>query len=454
MGTDATTILVNEYAARPELLRQAVARHKTWIEQQLGVSLSDVIILDSDLDLSQVGIKMLLGIAPPRRSTSSVPRRLRPFVVNAATPPEFPPFCEFSKIPRTDNLFAILGGKPSQQKSTLSWEDCPIALHLKRGQSEFVAISLNVAYHSGPKSDLEGTAHMLIARRENSSDLLRLLEDLDRRDNKPRLHVIGGSDRRIVGCQWDDLVLDSHVRSMLKDDFESFFEREAWFRENKLPFRRGYLLHGPPGNGKSTAIRAMLTSRGLTAYTMRLFDEREGDSDLDNLFDLAVNNRPSIVLLEDLDRAFPKTGETKSRISLQALLNALDGVGTGEGIIVVATANEPTILDPAILRRPGRFDRVVHFPNPSAELRQQYLRQLNPKLPPRRLKLTVDQSDGLSFAQLREVYVIAGQRAFERKGEIGDSDLLLAVHVLRRSTLTASRNGTAAGFLAQEKVSA
>ncbi len=46
-----------------------------------------------------------------------------------------------------------------------------------------------------------------------------------------RRSMIGGSDRRIVGCQWDDLVLDSHVRSMLKDDFESFFEREAWFRE-------------------------------------------------------------------------------------------------------------------------------------------------------------------------------------------------------------------------------
>ena len=169
MGTDATSILINEYAARPELLRQAVAQHQTWIEQQLGVSLSDVIILDSDLDLSQIGVELLLAIPPARRSTTSIAKRLRPFVLSATIPPEFPPFCEFSRIPRTDNLFAFLGGKPTQQKLNLSWEDCPIALHLKRGQNEFVAISLNVAYHSGPKSDLEGTAHMLIARRENSS---------------------------------------------------------------------------------------------------------------------------------------------------------------------------------------------------------------------------------------------------------------------------------------------
>jgi ATP-dependent 26S proteasome regulatory subunit len=214
---------------------------------------------------------------------------------------------------------------------------------------------------------------------------------------------------------------------MLKDDFESFFERQAWFRENKLPFRRGYLLHGPPGNGKFSAIRAMMTSRGLTAYTMTLFTDQQDDNDLNNLFELAVKNRPSMVLLENLDRAFPKTGETKSRISLQALLNCLDGVGSGEGIVVVATANEPTILDPAILRRPGRFDRVVRFSNPCAALRQQYLQQLNPGLPARHLKLSVEQSDGLSFAQLREVHVIAGQRAFERKGEIGEGEIGAAI---------------------------
>jgi ATP-dependent 26S proteasome regulatory subunit len=49
-------------------------------------------------------------------------------------------------------------------------------------------------------------------------------------------------------------------------------------------------------------------------------------------------------------------------VSFQTLLNCLDGVGTQEAVIVVATANDPTCLDPAILKRPGRFDRVVQFP--------------------------------------------------------------------------------------------
>ena len=453
MGISATSI-VNEFAVRPDLLRRAVAQHRIWIEQQLGVSLSEAVILETDLDITQIGIELILAIPPVQRPISSTATRLRPSVLSAATPPEFLPLCEIIKVTQPMNLFALLRAKSTIRKSTISWADCPIALRIRRQEFEFAIVAINVSYHSGPGSDLESTSRLIVAQRENASEVMRLLEELDRRDNKPRLHIVGSSNNRIVGCQWDDLVLDHKIRSLLKDDFESFFEREAWFRENKLPFRRGYLLHGPPGNGKSTAVRAMMTSRGLTAYTTRLFDSQVDDSDLDRLFELAVKNRPSMVLLEDLDRAFPKTGVTKSRVSLQQLLNNLDGGGTGEGVIVVATANEPTILDPAILRRPGRFDRVVHFPNPSADLRQQYLQQLNPNLPARQLKLSVEESEGLSFAQLREVHIIAGQRAFERKGEIGEGDLLLAIHALRQSNLTASRSGNAAGFHAREEVSA
>jgi DNA polymerase III delta prime subunit len=451
MGISATSI-VNEFAVRPDLLRRAVAQHRIWIEQQLGVSLSEAVILETDLDITQIGIELILAIPPVQRPISSTATRLRPSVLSAATPPEFLPLCEIIKVTQPMDLFALLRAKSMIRKSTISWADCPIALRIRRQEFEFAIVAINVSYHSGPGSDLESTSRLIVAQRENASEVMRLLEELDRRDNKPRLHIVGSSNNRIVGCQWDDLVLDHKIRSLLKDDFESFFEREAWFRENKLPFRRGYLLHGPPGNGKSTAVRAMMTSRGLTAYTTRLFDSQVDDSDLDRLFELAVKNRPSMVLLEDLDRAFPKTGVTKSRVSLQQLLNNLDGVGTGEGVIVVATANEPTILDPAILHRPGRFDRVVHFPNPSIELRQQYLQQLNPGLPARQLKLSVEESEGLSFAQLREVHIIAGQRAFERKGEIGEGDLLLAIHALRQSNLTASRSGNAAGFHAREEV--
>jgi cell division protease FtsH len=88
------------------------------------------------------------------------------------------------------------------------------------------------------------------------------------------------------------------------------------------------------------------------------------------------------VILEDLDRAFPTEGKrTQERtVSFQTLLNCLDGVGTQDGVIVVATANDPTCLDAAILKRPGRFDRVVQFRNPDTDLRREYYRRLNATL--------------------------------------------------------------------------
>ncbi len=148
-----------------------------------------------------------------------------------------------------------------------------------------------------------------------------------------------------------DLILDSSIVSLLKDDFDLFFERKAWFSKRRLPFRRGYLLHGPPGNGKTSVIRAMMTARCLPAYTVHLFKSDVEDDQFEQMFIQASRNAPSLVLVEDIDRAFPRAGHSSTKISLQQLLNCLDGVATGEGIITVATANEPTALDPAILDR-------------------------------------------------------------------------------------------------------
>ncbi len=92
---DSATIIniINEFAVRPDFARRAIAQHKKWIEQQLGASLSEVVILESDLNLAQIGVELLLAIPPARCSKSSIARRLRPFVF---TPAAFPPRQEVS----------------------------------------------------------------------------------------------------------------------------------------------------------------------------------------------------------------------------------------------------------------------------------------------------------------------------------------------------------------------
>jgi ATP-dependent 26S proteasome regulatory subunit len=199
-----------------------------------------------------------------------------------------------------------------------------------------------------------------------------------------------------------------------------------------LPFRRGYLFHGKPGNGKTSVVRAMLSRAGVRGFTMNFFGPHIDDDSLQSMFDAAAERAPAIIVMEDIDRAFPKTRTTpECNVSLQQLLNCLDGVGTQDGVVVVATANDPSSLDPAILRRPGRFDRVVCFPNPSADLRLKYLQRLNARLEAEQLSDFIRESEGMSFAQLREVYILAGQAAFDAGRELTVVDVNEATKTIK-----------------------
>jgi SpoVK/Ycf46/Vps4 family AAA+-type ATPase len=261
--------------------------------------------------------------------------------------------------------------------------------------------------------------------------------------------VYGDDSQRVSSSGWDDLVLSESVVHLVRKDFESFLNREGWFRNNRLPFRRGYLLHGPPGNGKTSLIRAMLNTSGLSGHTIRLFQEQTEDFHLEKMFQRAANSAPSLVVIEDIDRAFPRMPSSglQCKVSLQQLLNCLDGIGSQDGVVVVATANDPTVLDAAIVRRPGRFDRVVALPAPDRQLRHRYFSKFNPHLADEALFRAAEDSDGFSFAQLKEAYILAGQMAFERNTNVTGNDLLEGIHVLRGGMALISDHKRKVGFV-------
>ncbi len=205
----------------------------------------------------------------------------------------------------------------------------------------------------------------------------------------------------------------------------------------------GYLLHGPPGNGKTSVIRAMLSHPGISGFAANLVTSEMDDDRLQAFFRNATENTPALVVLEDIDRLFFGLDKNeKSNVSLQQLLNCLDGVSTQDGMIVVATANHPEVLDTAILRRPGRFDRVIEFGNPTKELRSTYLQKMCPTLVEEALNLCATASEGLSFAQLRESYILAGQTAFEAERDVTANDLTNAIQLLQATMNKADRKRT------------
>ncbi|KDQ27294.1 hypothetical protein PLEOSDRAFT_1064650 [Pleurotus ostreatus PC15] len=216
------------------------------------------------------------------------------------------------------------------------------------------------------------------------------------------------------------VVLEPGVKERVVADARDFLASEKWYSDRGIPFRRGYLLHGIPGSGKSSLIHAIASELELDVYVLSLSAPWMSDDRLQQL--LGVVPKGTMVLLEDLDAAFTRsttreedeknassdsstaanqesatattttfsgrrgrsrlhrssrtsTKDTKkdkkekkdkdrlndvNTLSLSGLLNALDGVAASEGRLLFATTNHIERLDPA-LRRPGRMDIWVEF---------------------------------------------------------------------------------------------
>lgn len=284
--------------------------------------------------------------------------------------------------------------------------------------------------------------------REDAAKALLLKQEVQ--DQTERYLETANSKTRLQArYDWESVVMDANTRRMVRSDFELFFERESWFRQHNLPYRRGYLFWGPPGNGKTATLRVMAAHPFIQPYTLDLSDSEEKSADVLHLFEKAAENTPALIILEDLDRAFPTEGKrTQERtVSFQTLLNCLDGVGSQDGVIVVATANDPTCLDAAILKRPGRFDRVVQYRNPDAELRRQYYLRLSPALTGEQFEIAIEQTEGFSFAQLRETFILGAQSAFEHGRDVGVADVIEAIDLQAAGAQDLKTSVAAPGFV-------
>jgi hypothetical protein len=432
-----------------ESILASLEAYAKWIEQMLDAPLSETLTLEVDCNPGDAVAEELLHGLPVVSATKARNNNWRMLIEGWELPPGVSPRINVSlQRERKPNAAPV----PVWE---LDWQDCPVALKLRGLTRHVISVKPPTLFPPADLPMLSSAQHWFIVHREDAAKVLLLKEQVQDRTER-YLETAHGQTRLQGRYDWDAVVLDSTTRRMVRTDFELFFEREDWFRQHNLPYRRGYLLWGPPGNGKTATLRVMAAHPHIRAYTLDLSDMEEKSADVLHLFQKASENTPALVILEDLDRAFPTEGKrTQERmVSFQTLLNCLDGVGTQDGLLVVATANDPTCLDPAILKRPGRFDRVVQFRNPDADLRRQYYQRLSPILAGEQFEVAVEKTEGFSFAQLRETYILGAQSAFEHGREIGVGDVIEAVELQAAGAHDLKASVAASGFVRRPEPSA
>ncbi len=168
--------------------------------------------------------------------------------------------------------------------------------------------------------------------------------------------------QRLQPRSLDSVILPPGAMQSLLDDVKTFLAREEFYRQVGIPYRRGWLLKGVPGSGKSSSIIALAGHLKLNIYVLNIASKGMSD---ERLTDLLVDvPSHSIVLLEDIDATFDGRDKTQqgdqSGVTFSGLLNALDGVASKDGRLLFMTTNHPERLDPA-LTRPGRVDMQMDF---------------------------------------------------------------------------------------------
>jgi AAA+ superfamily predicted ATPase len=207
-------------------------------------------------------------------------------------------------------------------------------------------------------------------------------------------------------ASFDDLVLAGTLKDAIRADFQKFLAARERYESLGLAWRRGALFLGPPGNGKTHCVRALVRELGVPSLYVQSLRSQHYTSEqlLKTVFDRARKLRPVILIFEDLDALV--TEENRS-----FFLNQLDGFEKNLGMVVLATSNHPERIDPALLDRPSRFDRKYHFGLPGADERRSFLALWQARLEaetgwsPGSLAGLVERTHGFSFAYLKELVV-------------------------------------------------
>lgn len=218
----------------------------------------------------------------------------------------------------------------------------------------------------------------------------------------------------VRASSWNDVILDPTMKKTLAADIEGFFDRQELYAEFGVPWKRGVILHGEPGNGKTISLKAVMNRLSkrldpipaLYVKSMKMPEWEGPQVAVRSIFKFALSQSPCLLIFEDIDSLV--TDEVRSYF-----LNEVDGIAGLDGVMIVGSTNHLDKLDPAISKRPSRFDRKYHFSLPAEAERVAYCEYWRKKLSGKQsiefsedlARAIASITEGFSFAYLKELFI-------------------------------------------------